>query len=178
MSVENQLFHTLDPTTRGFEHDGRRYLVTDTVGFIRRLPHQLVEGFASTLEETLVADMVLHVVDASAPDDEQDRQREAVDDVLHEIGAGELPVEVVLNKIDGSTRWTADGCPTASRPRRRSPRSTGEGMDDLQAELARRFDDRWERVRLLVPYENGGGCRSSTPSARRSRSARTRPTAC
>ncbi len=67
VSVENRLFETLDPTTRGFEHDGRRYLVTDTVGFIRRLPHQLVEGFAATLEETLVADIVLHVADASAP---------------------------------------------------------------------------------------------------------------
>ena len=65
VSVENRLFETLDPTTRGFEHDGRRYLVTDTVGFIRRLPTQLVEGFAATLEETLVADLVLHVVDAS-----------------------------------------------------------------------------------------------------------------
>src|SRR6478752_425495 len=100
VSVQNQLFHTLDPTTRGFEWDGRRYLVTDTVGFIRRLPHQLVEGFASTLEETLVADLILHVVDASAADEEQDRQREAVGDVLNEIGASALPVEVVLNKID------------------------------------------------------------------------------
>src|SRR2546423_58865 len=79
VSVQDQLFHTLDPTTRGFEHDGRRYLVTDTVGFIRRLPHQLVEGFASTLEETLSADIVLHVVDASPDDDEQDRQRQAVE---------------------------------------------------------------------------------------------------
>src|SRR5581483_4675928 len=77
VSVEDQLFHTLDPTTRGFEHDGRKYLVTDTVGFIRRLPHHLVEGFASTLEETLVADLVLHVMDASAADDEQDAQRDA-----------------------------------------------------------------------------------------------------
>src|SRR6266851_7512066 len=83
VSVRDRLFETLDPTTRGFEHDGRRYLVTDTVGFVRRLPHQLVEGFASTLEETLVADVVLHVVDASAPDEEQDRQLEAVGDVLH-----------------------------------------------------------------------------------------------
>src|SRR5689334_17671196 len=74
VSVQDQLFHTLDPTTRGFEHDGRRYLVTDTVGFIRRLPHQLVEGFASTLEETLVADVILHVIDAAADEDEQDRQ--------------------------------------------------------------------------------------------------------
>ena len=70
VSVRNRLFETLDPTTRAFEQDGRRYLVTDTVGFIRRLPHQLVEGFAATLEETLVADLVLHVADASAPEQE------------------------------------------------------------------------------------------------------------
>jgi GTP-binding protein HflX len=156
VSVEDQLFHTLDPTTRGFEFDGRRYLVTDTVGFIRRLPHQLVEGFASTLEETLVADMVLHVVDASAPDDEQDGQREAVDDVLHEIGAGELPVEIVLNKIDRvdplGRRRLSNRFPTAPQV----SALTGEGMDELQAELARRFENRWERVRLLVPYEQGG----------------------
>src|SRR3954464_522912 len=65
VSVDDRLFETLDPTTRGFDHDGRTYLVTDTVGFIRRLPTQLVEGFAATLEETLVADLVLHVVDAT-----------------------------------------------------------------------------------------------------------------
>src|SRR5215831_13556254 len=70
VSVEDRLFETLDPTTRAFEHDGRRYLVTDTVGFIRRLPHQLVEGFAATLEETLVSDLILHVVDASSSDEE------------------------------------------------------------------------------------------------------------
>jgi GTP-binding protein HflX len=156
VSVENQLFHTLDPTTRSFEHDGRRYLVTDTVGFIRRLPHQLVEGFASTLEETLVADVILHVIDASASDDEQDRQRAAVDDVLHEIGASELPMEVVLNKIDrvdplGRRRLSNrfPGSPQVSA-------LTGQGLDVLRAELARRFDDRSERVRLLVPYEEGG----------------------
>jgi GTPase len=156
VSVQNQLFHTLDPTTRGFEHDGRRYLVTDTVGFIRRLPHQLVEGFASTLEETLVADMVLHVIDASARDEEQDRQRDAVDEVLHEIGAGALPVEVVVNKIDRvdplARRRLANRFPGAVQV----SALTGEGLDDLRAELARRFDDRWERVRLLVPYDEGG----------------------
>jgi GTP-binding protein HflX len=155
VSVENQLFHTLDPTTRGFEYDGRRYLVTDTVGFIRRLPTQLVEGFASTLEETLSADIVLHVVDASAEDDEQDRQREAVDDVLHEIGAAELPVEVVLNKIDRADplhrRRLANRFPTAPQV----SALTGEGMEELKAEIARRFEDRWERVRMLVPYEDG-----------------------
>jgi GTPase len=156
VSVDDQLFHTLDPTTRGFEFEGRRYLVTDTVGFIRRLPHHLVEGFASTLEETLVADVVLHVVDASALDDEQDRQRDAVGDVLNDIGAGELPVVIVLNKIDrvdplGRRRLTNrfPGAPQVSA-------LTGEGLPELQAELARRFEDRWERVRLLVPYAEGG----------------------
>jgi len=155
VSVQNQLFHTLDPTTRSFEHDGRRYLVTDTVGFIRRLPHQLVEGFASTLEETLVADLVLHVVDASTNDDEQDRQREAVADVLHEIGASDLPVELVLNKIDRvdplGRRRLSNRFPGATQV----SALTGEGLDDLRAELARRFDDRWERVKLLVPYDEG-----------------------
>jgi GTP-binding protein HflX len=156
VSVENQLFHTLDPTTRGFEYDGRRYLVTDTVGFIRRLPTQLVEGFASTLEETLSADIVLHVVDASAEDDEQDRQREAVEDVLHEIGAADIPVEIVLNKIDRvdplHRRRLANRFPTAPQV----SALTGEGMEELMAEIARRFEDRWERVRMLVPYEEGG----------------------
>jgi GTP-binding protein HflX len=156
VSVQDQLFHTLDPTTRGFEHDGRRYLVTDTVGFIRRLPHHLVEGFASTLEETLVADVVLHVVDASASDVEQDAQRDAVADVLHEIGAAELPVVVVLNKIDRvdplGRRRLANRFPGAPQV----SALTGEGLDDLKGELARRFEDRWERVRLLVPYDEGG----------------------
>jgi GTP-binding protein HflX len=156
VSVEDQLFHTLDPTTRGFDFEGRRYLVTDTVGFIRRLPHHLVEGFASTLEETLVADVVLHVVDASAVDDEQDRQREAVGDVLHEIGAGELPIVIVLNKIDrvdplGRRRLT-NRFPDAPQV----SALTGEGLEDLKGELARRFEDRWERVRLLIPYADGG----------------------
>jgi len=156
VSVEDQFFHTLDPTTRGFDFEGRRYLVTDTVGFIRRLPHHLVEGFASTLEETLVADVVLHVVDASAVDDEQDRQRDAVSDVLHEIGAGELPVVIVLNKIDrvdplGRRRLT-NRFPDAPHV----SALTGEGLMELKSELAHRFEDRWERVRLLVPYADGG----------------------
>ena len=100
VSVEDRLFETLDPTTRAFEHEGRRYLVTDTVGFIRRLPHQLVDGFASTLEETLVADLILHVVDASEDTATMLEQMQAVDAVLTEIGANELPVLLVLNKVD------------------------------------------------------------------------------
>src|SRR5712691_3619557 len=102
VSVNDQLFETLDPTTRAFEHDGRRYLITDTVGFIRRLPTELVEGFAATLEETLVADLVLHVVDASASDDRFEERVAAVAAILHDIGADDLPVEVVVNKIDAA----------------------------------------------------------------------------
>jgi GTP-binding protein HflX len=155
VSVENRLFETLDPTTRGFEHDGRRYLVTDTVGFIRRLPHQLVEGFASTLEETLVADLVLHVVDASVDEERLGEMMRSVDDVLQEIGAGEVPVTVVLNKIDRldplARRRLANGFPDAPQV----SAMTGEGLEELKAFLAARFADRWESVRMLVPYEDG-----------------------
>ena len=156
VSVRNRLFETLDPTTRGFEHDGRKYLVTDTVGFVRRLPHQLVEGFAATLEETLVADLILHVVDASAPEERLVEMIGAVNGVLHDIGADELPIELVLNKVDA-----ADG----TRRRALSNRYpdalqvsalTGEGLDALRTRIADRFADLFEPVRLLLPYQDGG----------------------
>src|SRR5438105_3635724 len=154
-SVDDRLFETLDPTTRGFEVDGRRYLVTDTVGFIRRLPHQLVEGFAATLEETLVADLVLHVADASAPDDRLDEMLAAVDTVVGEIGAGELPVELVLNKIDAvdalERRRLANRFPDALQVSAR----TGEGLDELRRRIAHRFAERCGPVRLLSPYSGG-----------------------
>jgi GTPase len=156
VSVDDRLFETLDPTTRGFEVDGRRYLVTDTVGFIRRLPHQLVEGFAATLEETLVADLVLHVVDASTTDDELDAQLAAVQEVLAEIGAGELPVELVLNKIDAidplRRRRLGNRFPEALEVSAR----TGEGLEALRERIAGRFGERFEPVRLLIPYDEGG----------------------
>jgi GTPase len=156
VSVRDRLFETLDPTTRGFEHEGRRYLVTDTVGFVRRLPHQLVEGFAATLEETLVADLVLHVVDGSAPEQRLVEQIAAVDSVLREIGANELPVELVVNKIDAvdtlGRRRLANRYPDALQ----ISALTGEGLDELRARIAERFGERFERVRLLLPYEEGG----------------------
>jgi GTP-binding protein HflX len=156
VSVRNRLFETLDPTTRGFEHEGRRYLVTDTVGFVRRLPHQLVEGFAATLEETLVADLVLHVVDGSAAEEKLVEQIAAVNAVLHEIGADELPLELVVNKIDAvhplHRRRLANRYPDALQV----SALTGEGLDELRARIAERFAERFESVRLLLPYEEGG----------------------
>jgi GTP-binding protein HflX len=156
VSVNDRLFETLDPTTRAFAHDGRTYLVTDTVGFIRRLPTQLVEGFAATLEETLVADLVLHVVDASAPDDRLDEQTRAVASVLHDIGADELPLEVVLNKIDAvdalRRRRLGNLFPEALQVSAR----TGEGLGALRERIAERFSDRFEAVRLFLPYADGG----------------------
>ena len=181
VSVENRLFETLDPTTRGFEHDGRRYLVTDTVGFIRRLPHQLVEGFAATLEETLVADIVLHVADASA------RRRRARRDgrarstrCSHEIGAAEL-ADPARAEQDRPRR--RDRPPPAreplSRTRRRSRPRRARGSRSSRRAIAERFASRFERVRLLAALRGGRrGSPSSTRSARRSSSARTRRTAC
>jgi GTPase len=155
VSVHDRLFETLDPTTRAFEHEGRRYLVTDTVGFIRRLPHDLVEGFAATLEETLSAQLVLHVVDASAPDEELDRMIAAVEEVLAEIGAGGLPVELVLNKIDQvdplGRRRLANRFPGSLEV----SALTGEGLPKLRARVAERFAERFELVRLLVPHADG-----------------------
>ncbi|HKU55934.1 MAG TPA: GTPase HflX [Gaiellaceae bacterium] len=156
VSVRDRLFETLDPTTRGFDHEGRRYLVTDTVGFVRRLPHQLVEGFAATLEETLVADLVLHVVDGSAAEQQLVEQIAAVDSVLREIGADELPVELVVNKVDAvdtlGRRRLANRYPDALQ----ISALTGEGLDVLRTRIAERFGERFERVRLLLPYEEGG----------------------
>jgi GTPase len=155
VSVRDRLFETLDPTTRGFEVDGRKYLVTDTVGFIRRLPHQLVEGFAATLEETLVADLILHVVDGSTPDEALDEMRDAVEGVLAEIGVDETPVELVLNKIDLvdplRRRRLSNRFPDALQ----ASAASGEGLDELRERLAERFEERFESVRMLLPYDEG-----------------------
>jgi GTP-binding protein HflX len=155
VSVDDRLFETLDPTTRAFDVQGRRYLLTDTVGFIRRLPTQLVEGFQATLEETREADLVLHVADASAPDDRLEAQVAAVETVLGEIGAGDLPVQLVLNKIDAVSALARH------RLRNRHPDAvevsarTGEGLDRLRERIAERFVERFEPVRLLIPHGEG-----------------------
>jgi GTPase len=155
VSVNDRLFETLDPTTRAFEENGRRYLLTDTVGFIRRLPHQLVEGFAATLEETMLADLILHVADASAPGDRLGEMLAAVDNVLADIGAAEIPRELVLNKLDAvdplRRRRLANRYPEALLISAR----TGEGLDAVRERVAARLGDRFEPVRLLVPYTDG-----------------------
>jgi GTP-binding protein HflX len=129
--------------------------VTDTVGFIRRLPTQLVQGFASTLEETLVADLILHVADASLPEDRLREQIAAVNNVLTEIGGDELPIVVVFNKIDRldplGRRRLMNRFPEAQLV----SASTGEGLDGLRERVANLFADRFEDVRLLVPYDEG-----------------------
>src|ERR1700704_878278 len=99
VGVRDRLFHTLDPTTRTLRLAGRPYLLTDTVGFIRKLPHQLVDAFGATLEETRLANLILHVVDASAEEDDRLEMLRAVEDTLEEIGAGDRPRLLVVNKV-------------------------------------------------------------------------------
>ena len=155
VSVNDRLFETLDPTTRAFEQNGRRYLVTDTVGFIRRLPHQLVEGFAATLEETLLADLIVHVADASEAEERLAETVSAVESVLKEIGADHIPRELVLNKIDQvdplGRRRLVNRYPGAVH----LSAVSGEGLEEFRARVAERLADRFEPVRLLVPYADG-----------------------
>ena len=150
--VEDRLFSTLDPTTRRTElPGGEAVLLTDTVGFVRKLPHQLVEAFRSTLEEVTEADLLLHVVDASSPDPEG--QIEAVRTVLAEIGAGELPELLAFNKADltPEAKRLADRHPGSVR----ASAATGEGVDDLLRVLGDRLRALATVVELVVPYERG-----------------------
>lgn len=150
--VENRLFSTLDPRTRRLSlPGGETVLVTDTVGFVRKLPHQLVEAFRSTLEEVREADLLVHVVDGSATDPEA--QIEAVRDVLADIEADAVPELVVVNKADRAARArrVAADHPGAVVVSAR----TGEGMDDLLRTLGDRLRSADRVVELLVPFERG-----------------------
>ena len=110
--VRDRLFHTLDPTTRVMRAGGRDYLMTDTVGFIRKLPHQLVNAFGATLEETRRADLIVHVVDGSAEEDELTAMVRAVEDVLEEIAAEEAARLLVVSKADQIDDRTPGGAVT------------------------------------------------------------------
>jgi GTPase len=150
--VADQLFATLDTTARRLElPDSREVVVTDTVGFVKKLPTQLIEAFKSTLEETLRADLLLHVVDASHP--EAEAQVLAVDRVLDEIGAGAMPRLVVLNKVDaadpdelvGLQRTFPDAVAVSAR--------TGAGLAGLVERVADALPAARRVVEALVPYE-------------------------
>ena len=153
--VRDRLFHTLDPTTRVLRAGGRDYLVTDTVGFIRKLPHQLVDSFGATLEETLRAVLILHVVDASVAEEELVAMTKAVDDVLLEIGANEAPRVLVLAKgdrIDSERRLElAHRHPDAVLV----SAATGEGVEELIGRIESEFARTLSEVELLVPYGEG-----------------------
>ena len=151
--VEDRLFATLDPTTRRLAlPGGEPVLLTDTVGFVRRLPHGLVEAFKSTLEVASEADLLLHVVDASAPD--PDGQIDAVRTVLAEIGAAPVPEFLVVNKLDvapdEAKQLLADHPGAVAVSGR-----TGEGIDAMLAALADRLRALATVVELFVPYDRG-----------------------
>jgi GTPase len=155
VGVGDRLFHTLDPTTRSVPLAGRDFLFTDTVGFIEKLPHQLVEAFKATLEETVLADLVLQVVDAAAPEPRRLADLGAVDAVLEEIGAGEKPRLLVLNKadlLDEDERGEAllrhpDAVLVSALD--------GEGIETLREQVEVAFADTLAEVELLVPYSEG-----------------------
>ena len=152
--VANQLFATLDPTTRRLAlPGGRKAALSDTVGFVRKLPHDLVEAFRSTLEEVVRADLVLHVADASSP--ELDDQIAAVREVLGQIGAGDIPEVMALNKADRIS--TVD----RARLRRRHPDAVlvsardGEGLEALLEAVSGALPSPPVEVTLLVPHDRG-----------------------
>ena len=156
VGVGDRLFHTLDPTTRSVEMSGRDYLLTDTVGFIEKLPHQLVEAFKATLEETVLADLILHVVDAAAPEERRAADMRAVDEVLEEIGAGEGPRLLVLNKADLLSEEEREEVSLREPDAVLVSALTGEGLDELRGRVEAAFEDTLAEVELLIPYTEGG----------------------
>ena len=160
--AEDKLFATLDPTTRRLRlPTNQNVLLTDTVGFIRKLPHGLVEAFKATLEEVVQADLLLHVVDASHPEAEE--QIQAVDAVLKEIGAEGKPTLMVFNKID-QLNGSRD---VLSRFLERHPHgvaisaTTGEGIPALLAELGSQLRPIREFIELSVPHDQAGRHRAA-----------------
>jgi GTP-binding protein HflX len=129
--------------------------MTDTVGFIRKLPHQLVDAFAATLEETALADLVLHVVDASEPEDSLVEMTRAVEDVLEEIHAADSPRVLVLNKADAIDDQRRAELAFRHPDAVLVSAITGEGLEDLRERVASEFERTLTDVALLVPYSEG-----------------------
>lgn len=152
--VEDRLFATLDATTRRLElGGGERVLLSDTVGFIRKLPHQLVEAFASTLSVVVEANLLVHVVDAGANDPAGDIR--AVHDVLAEIGAGDVPEVLAFNKADVLADGQADGLAATWPGAVALSAQTGQGVDALLAALRDKLRADTPLVDVLIPYERG-----------------------
>jgi GTP-binding protein HflX len=155
VTVRDRLFETLDPTTRTLEVDGRTVLLTDTVGFIRKLPHQVVDAFAATLEEALSAELVLHVVDASMEEGDLKEMIQAVDDVLVETGVIEQDSHLVLNKVDLVTPERKEELVYRFPGASLVSAVTGDGLDELRETIAVKLAARLVPVDLLVPYKDG-----------------------
>ncbi len=152
--VEDRLFSTLDPTTRRLKlAGGETVLISDTVGFVRKLPHQLVEAFHSTLEEVVDADLLVHVVDGSAPNAEQ--QIDAVREVLGEIGAADVPELLVVNKVDTASPDAVDELLSAHPGSVAVSAATGAELDKLGEVMAARLRALDRIMELAVPYERG-----------------------
>ncbi len=152
VSVRDRLFETLDPTSRSYRYRDRDYVLTDTVGFIRKLPHHLVDAFRSTLEEVAQADVVVHVVDVSDP--ESGRQMEIVESLLTELGAAALPRLTVYNKAD-----RVDLLPAAAKTGGSTfvvSALTGEGLDALRGAIESLAPGGLVPVHLLLPYDKAG----------------------
>lgn len=148
--AEDKLFATLDPLTRSVELDKNlKVCFTDTVGFIKKLPHQLVEAFKSTLEEAAFADILIHVCDGSNP--EVYSQIEAVNDVLQSIGATDIPTILVVNKIDAVSK---DALPNIKDAVYISAK-TGEGLEDLKAALLAELAKAKRTSTIIIPYSRG-----------------------
>jgi len=149
--VDDSLFATLDPAVRRARTpSGRWFTLTDTVGFVRHLPHQLVEAFGSTLEEVADADLILHVVDAS--DADPLAQIRAVREVLGQIGAAKVPELVVVNKSDAADPLEIKGLRLAERGAVVVSATTGAGLPDLLAAIEEALPRRDAEVSALVPY--------------------------
>jgi GTP-binding protein HflX len=145
---EDKLFATLDPTTRQLRLPaGQKLLLTDTVGFVRRLPHQLVEAFKATLEEAILADFLVHVVDVSNPEHEE--HLETTLEVLKELGAEEKSIVTVYNKIDQCTDKMPGSHKVSSVY---ASAQTGEGLDALTEEFERQLENRLVTMELLIPF--------------------------
>jgi len=152
--VEDKLFATLDPTSRQLVlPNGQLMVLTDTVGFIRKLPHQLVAAFRATLEEILEADVLLHVVDCHH--DSREEQIKSVMEVLKEIGAENKPMITVLNKIDllEGRQEFIDRMVSNYEPAVSISAKKMIGFEELETELMRQFAEDWNRLRLKIPHD-------------------------